>query len=163
MNPRPLLPSSFTSVPHADSGTRQLDAARQQLGFSYVEVLIAVAIMAIALVPAIESLQASMQNTGAHPAMATEEAWLSSLFETTLAESFSTLDSEALRVASSTIPTVFSDTAGTQPRRLVFLSRYDGDDADGDNDGFTGTDDGLLWVRVALEDSHRNFETLTSR
>jgi len=33
------------------------------------------------------------------------------------------------------------------------LSAYDADNSDGDDDPFTGTDEGLLWVRVAIEGS----------
>ena len=58
------------------------------------------------------------------------------------------------------IPPPYSDAAGTESRRLVFLARYDGDDGDGDKDPFTGTDAGLLWVRVTIEDSPRSLETV---
>ncbi len=44
-------------------------------------------------------------------------------------------------------------TAGSVDRRLVFIANYDGDNADTDNDPFTGTDPGLLWVRVEIEGS----------
>ncbi|MFK7896613.1 MAG: prepilin-type N-terminal cleavage/methylation domain-containing protein [Myxococcota bacterium] len=140
-----------------------LPKTRRNAGFSYIEVLIAVVIMTIALVPAIESLRISTLNSGAHPEMARQAAWVSSLLETTLAESFAALDAEALRVGDAATPTVYSDAAGTASRRLVYLSRYDGDDADGDGDAFTGTDEDLLWIRVALENSPHAFETLTSR
>ena len=43
------------------------------------------------------------------------------------------------------------------------MSRYDGDNADGDDDPLTGTDDGLLHVRVEIEDTVYVFETLTSQ
>ena len=58
------------------------------------------------------------------------------------------------------IPEPFSDAVGTESRRLVFLARYDGDDADGDNDPFTGTDAGLLWLRVTIENGPRALETV---
>jgi hypothetical protein len=43
------------------------------------------------------------------------------------------------------------------------LSRYDADDADGDDDPFTGTESGLIWVRVILADTVHGFESLTAR
>ena len=41
--------------------------------------------------------------------------------------------------------------AGTTERRLVFIARYDADNADGDGNRFTGGDAGLLWMRVSIE------------
>ena len=49
---------------------------------------------------------------------------------------------------------------GRTVNRQVFLSRYDGDNADADDDPFTGTDDGLLWVRVAIDGSEQAIETV---
>ena len=46
---------------------------------------------------------------------------------------------------------------------VVFLFGYDGDNADADDDSFTGVDDGLMWVRVEIENSAQNFETITRR
>jgi hypothetical protein len=44
----------------------------------------------------------------------------------------------------------------------VFLSRYDGDNADGDGDPFTGTDGDLIWVRVEIPGTTLDIEALTS-
>jgi hypothetical protein len=44
----------------------------------------------------------------------------------------------------------------------VFLSRYDGDNADTDNDHFTGTDDGLLWLQVRIAGTGASIESLVS-
>jgi hypothetical protein len=46
--------------------------------------------------------------------------------------------------------------------RQVYLSRYDGDNADGNGNVFDGTDEGLLWVRVEIEESGLAIERLTS-
>ena len=72
------------------------------------------------------------------------------------------MDAAALAAGDATVPTSFSDSAGTNDRRLVYLSRYDGDNADADDDPFTGVDDDLIWVRVAIENSTQALETLTS-
>ena len=53
-----------------------------------------------------------------------------------------------------------SDPGGTENRRKVFIGRYDGDNADADDDPFTGVDDGLLWVRVRIDGTHYDVETL---
>ena len=85
-----------------------------------------------------------------------------SKLEQTLALPFSELLTQADLVADPKvlIPAPFSDPAGTESRRLVFLARYDGDNDDGDKDPFTGTDAGLLWVRVTIENSPRSLETV---
>ena len=53
--------------------------------------------------------------------------------------------------------------AGDASRRLVYVAGYDGDDADGDGDPFTGADDGLLWVEVEIENTSVAVACLTSR
>ena len=85
-----------------------------------------------------------------------------SKMEETLALPFSELLTEADLVADPTvlIPAPYSDVAGTESRRLVFLARYDGDNVDADDDPFTGTDAGLLWLRVTIEDNPRALETV---
>ena len=51
---------------------------------------------------------------------------------------------------------------GRQIKRNVFIARYDGDNADADDDAFTGTDDGLLWVRIAIAGTGLRIESLVS-
>ncbi len=43
------------------------------------------------------------------------------------------------------------ETTERADRRLVFISRYDGDNADTDDNPFTGTEADLLWLRVEIE------------
>ncbi|MCH9672344.1 MAG: hypothetical protein K0U93_12930, partial [Gammaproteobacteria bacterium] len=62
-----------------------------------------------------------------------------------------------------TTPSGFSDAAGASPRRLVYVSRYDGDNADGDSDPFTGTDPELIWVQVSIEGAGQSIQTLVGR
>jgi hypothetical protein len=89
---------------------------------------------------------------------------LASKLENVLAKSFKELAQEADAAGGPTaIVAVYSDDAGTQGRRLVYLARYDGDNEDGDNDPFSGADQGLLWVRVQVEDSSAVVHTLTRR
>ena len=68
--------------------------------------------------------------------------------------------------ASPTVPSSYSDTMtladGRVLTRQVYLSRYDGDNADGNNNVFDGTDEGLLWVRVEIEESGLGMERLIS-
>ena len=52
---------------------------------------------------------------------------------------------------------------GVPPGRLlVYLSLYDGDNADADDNPFTGTDPDLLWIRIDVEDTVHTLETITA-
>ena len=133
----------------------------QQRGFSYVEVLVATVLVAICLVPALEALQTGIQGAAVHESDTVNKNRLSAKLEEVLAAPLSDLDAAALAAGDTTTPTSYSDTAGTTDRRLVYLSRFDGDNADADDDPFTGVDEGLIWVRVAIENSAHALETLT--
>lgn len=136
---------------------------KYEQGLSYIEVLIATVLVVVALAPAIEALHPAIQGAGIHKSETGLHYHLSARLESLLAESFSTLDAEAQTLADPTaISTVFSDAAGSTNRRLVFVSRYDADNADGDNDPFTGTDEGLVWLRVEIENTSHALETLLS-
>jgi len=135
---------------------------KRQAGFSYMELLIATLLIVIMLVPALDAMQSGIQGSGIHTELARNQYRMISKMEQTLALPFAELLEQADLVADPKIliPAPFSDLAGTESRRLVFLSRYDGDNADTDDDPFTGTDNGLLWVRVTIEDSPRSLETV---
>ena len=135
---------------------------QRQSGFSYVELLIATLLIMIMLVPALDAMQSGIQGSEIHTQLAQNQYRMISKMEQTLALPFSQLLEQADLVADSKvlIPAPFSDTAGTEFRRLVFLARYDGDNADGDKNPFTDTDPGLLWVRVTIENGPRGLETV---
>ncbi len=136
---------------------------RREAGSSYVEVLIATALVTVALIPALDALIGGIRGAGIHVASVEEHYHLLGRLEELLAEPFDDLDAAATAAGGPTVPTLYSDAGGTPRRRLVFLARYDGDDADADGDPFTGGDDGLLWIAVELEHGPRRLETLTSR
>ena len=116
-----------------------------------------------ALVPVLETLQSGVRGVDINHSALTTHYQLRSLAEAVAARPHAELDAEALLVGESTVATSYSDAPGTPNRRLVFLSRYDGDNADADNDPFTGVDQDLLWLRVQLADSTRSIETLLQR
>lgn len=133
-----------------------------QGGFSYTEVLVATFILAIALVPAIEALQNGVQGSIVHAAQANRHYRLTGKLEEVLAQPFSELEQAADTAGSpAVIVDTYSDVSGTEGRRLVYLARYDADNADIDNDPFTGTDPGLIWIRVQIEELSAAIETLT--
>ena len=134
----------------------------RQSGFSYMELLVATLLIAIMLVPALDAMQSGIQGSAIHTRLAQNQYRMISKMEETLALPFTELLEQADLVADPTvlIPEPYSDAAGTESRRLVYLARYDGDNTDADDDPFTGTDTGLLWVRVMIEDSPRALETV---
>ena len=136
-------------------------------GLSYVEVLVAVTLIVIALVPALDALIPAMAGSGIHETIAEDHYQLSGKLEQVMAEPFGQLNKAAEAAGSPTVPTTaYSDdvthSSGRQIKRNVYVARYDADNADGDNDPFTGTDDGLLWVRVAIAGTGMSIESLVS-
>ena len=136
-------------------------------GFSFVEVLIATVLIAIALVPAMDALLPGMAGGGIHETRTEDHYRLLAKIEEVLAEPFTDLDAAAIAAGSPTTATlsysdIFTYPDGRQITRNIFISRYDGDNADADNNPFTGTDVGLLWVRGVIAGSSLSFEALTS-
>jgi type II secretory pathway pseudopilin PulG len=135
-------------------------------GFSYVEVLIAVVLIVIALVPALDALSPGVAGSGIHETLAEDHYQLAGKLEQVLVEPFGQLNSAANVAGSPTTPTSYSDVFtyadGRQITRNVFIARYDADNADGDDDPFTGTDDGLLWVQVTIAGTGEHIESLVS-
>ena len=146
----------------ARGGLRGNRMRRRSAGFSYAEVLLATMLIAIALVPALDGLSVGLKGGEVQQAAVEEHYHVFGRLEEVLAEPFGSLDAAALAAGDETTPSSYSDPPATPRRRLVFLARYDGDDADGDADPFTGGDPGLLWVRVELENSARFIQSLTS-
>ncbi len=144
MIPQPCNPQSGTS----------------QRGFSYIEVLVATVLIAVSLVPALDALQTSILSATVHESSAAAHYNLVSTMEAVMAEPFDALAAAASNPAT---PSPYSEAPGTPERRLVYLAPYDGDNADGDNDAFTDPDDGLLWVRVAIEGTPQALESLVNR
>lgn len=135
----------------------------RQRGFGYIEALVAVALLAVALVPALEALTNVTHNA---PVADQEDAlWMavSSKLNEASGTRFDSLDFYASAAGSPTTASSLSDASGTSPRVLVYLSRYDGDNADGDNNAFTGTDADLIWIRAAIADTPVEMSTLVTR
>jgi len=136
---------------------------RDSSGFSYVEVMIATVLISVSLVPAMEALRSGLVGSGIHLETVEENYHLRAKLEELLAEPIETLDAAALVAGSETVLSSYTEPAGTNLRRLVYLSRYDGDNADADNNVFTGKDVGLLWVRVEIENTTLSVESLITR
>lgn len=125
-----------------------LTLARRQLGLSYVEVLVALIIISATVVPATDALRGAMKTADADTTATVNHYRLVGKLDEVLARPFAVLSPQA---TGPTTTTVYSDAPGSTDRRLVFISAYDADNADADNDPFTGMDTGLLWIRVEIE------------
>ncbi|MBL3591503.1 MAG: hypothetical protein JMN24_17220 [gamma proteobacterium endosymbiont of Lamellibrachia anaximandri] len=144
--------------------SRRVQPAHQATGFSYTEVLVAITLISILLIPALESLHSGVLGSGIHSAHANHHHRLTGKMEEILAKSFSSLEQEADAAGGpAVVVDAYSDTAGTASRRLVYLARYDGDNIDADNNPFTDVDAGLLWVNVQIEGENQALESLISQ
>jgi len=146
--------------------TRRMHPRANMAGLSYVEVLVAVALITLVLVPALDALSPGLTGSGIHKATAEDHYPLIAKLEQMLIEPYGQLNSAANAAGSPTTPTSYSDVytyaSGREAVRNVYIARYDGDNADADDDPFTGTDDGLLWVQVAIPGSGMSIESLVS-
>ncbi len=146
----------------------------RQSGLTYTELLVAASILAIAMVPALDALQAGLLGSRVHEQKIESRFRLLQLFEETLAEPFSALVSAAETAGGPKAATTYSDAAGTAERRIVYIALYDAANGDGDGNVFTVPDPdldgdknpytgytGMLWVRGEIEGTVTGYESLT--
>ena len=133
-----------------------------QRGFSYVEVLLSVVLLAVLLVPALEALQTAVagnQNAalaGRHLALQDKmERVLSRPFADLYAQTYSPGGNSATAASAS-----LSDPVGTPQRRNVVLYRYDAS-----AQALSAGDTGLIFVAVYYENEpvDRALTTLVGR
>lgn len=136
---------------------------RCEAGLTLVEVLVTIVLLSVVLVPAIRALQTSVVGADIHNDLATEHVRLTSRLEELLAEPFTNLEAAATAAGGPTVESSYSDAAGPPGRLLVYLGFYDGDNADTDDNPFTGTEPDLLWVRVETEGTIHALQTITAR
>jgi len=138
-------------------------------GFSYVEVLLGIILIAVCLTPALDALRVGVSGAAIHESTLVDRYALQAKMEEVLAEPFVALTTAATEAGSPTSPTSYSDatpfatTDGRQITRQVFIWPYDGDNTDSDNNPFTGTDPGLLYVKVQINGELFALETLTTQ
>ena len=135
----------------------------RQSGLTLVEVLVTIVLLAIVLVPAMNALHTGIVGAEVHGNVADSHYRLTSRLEELLVEPFADLSDAATAAGGPASATTYSDAAGPADRLLVYLSFYDGDNADSDNDTFTGTEPDLLWIRVEIEGSVFALETVKAR
>lgn len=126
------------------------ERTRRRGGFSYAEVLVAVALVAMALVPALEALEIGVEASGIHGSELERHYRLAARLEEVLARPFAELVAEEQAAAGA--PSAYSDATGPE-RRLILLSGFD---ANGDG----SPDPGILRVRAEIEATDHRLETL---
>ncbi|MDO6460701.1 hypothetical protein Q4485_08330 [Granulosicoccaceae sp. 1_MG-2023] len=154
----------------------------RQAGLSYVEVTLAAVVLSLALVPALQSIQAGSDSSVAHADLLSEYNALQSRLDYVRQRPFSELLSYTQEAGDATSPVeAYSDSDGDEPQILVYLSVYDAADEDGDGDVFTVADDNadgdddvytadqpenllrLLWLRTQVAGSDAAVTTLVRR
>ncbi len=136
---------------------------RSEIGLTLAEVLVAISLLAIVLVPAIRALHTGIVGANVHDDVTSTHYRLTARLEELLVEPFADLEDAAIAAGGPTVPSAYSDAAGLPNRLLVYLSYYDGDNADADDDPFTGTDADILWIRVSIENTVHGLETVSAR
>jgi type II secretory pathway component PulJ len=117
-------------------------------GFSYVEILLSVTLLAVLLVPALEALQTAIAGRPTAAAVPGSLA-LQSKMEEVLAAPFAKIYAETYLPGGNTpnsVSATFSDAAGTPDRRLVVIHRYNAV-----TKTLSGVDTGLAFVNVYYE------------
>ena len=127
-------------------------------GFSYIEIVVAVAIIAVTLPAALEALRDGVAATRFGGQQTAQQVRLRSRMEVVLANKFATLDAAALAAGNTptAVVTTWSDAAGTPDRVIVNIYRYNGTTA-------VSTDTGLLWVKASMEGTALALNTLAAR
>jgi type II secretory pathway pseudopilin PulG len=127
---------------------RSVSNRRRQPGFSYVEILLSVVLLAVLLVPALEALQSGIAG-GRSSSLAAKQLMVRDKMERALAKPFADLYSETYLPGGNTMASVsasLSDPAGAPDRRNVVLYRYDATTR-----ALSENDTGLVFVSVYYE------------
>ncbi|MFK8017947.1 MAG: type II secretion system protein [Gammaproteobacteria bacterium] len=130
-----------------------------QRGVSYTEVLVAIVLISLIALPTAQSIQSALTSARQSIDDANHRFALQSLLETTLVDDFASLSS---RAGGSTTPAASSALADGETLDL-YIASWDIDNADGDDDPFSGADDEVLWVRVQLRGTRLTLSTLVTR
>ena len=135
----------------------------RQAGLTLVEVLVALVLLALLLIPTMGALRTSVVGAAVHTDVAASHYRLASRLEELLVEPFDDLVDAAAAAGGPDAPTTYSEAAGPPSRLIVYLSPYDGDDADSDGNPYSGTDPNLMWIRVDIEGSVHTLQTVRAR
>ncbi len=134
---------------------------RRQGGMSYPEVVAAVLLLSIMLVPTMDALRAALRGSDIQVKNTIDHYLLIAKMEAVLARPYSEL---AALAGDESIATSLSDSVissdGRSLQRQVFIAPHDADNADADDDLRTGTDAGIVWVKVSIANSNHSVQSL---
>jgi type II secretory pathway component PulJ len=134
---------------------------KAQRGFSYVEILLSVVLLAVLLVPALEALQSAIAGN-ANAALVSRHLALQDKMERVLSRPFADLYRETYSGGNTTtsVSASLSDSVGTPERRNVVLYRYDASAK-----ALSAADTGLVFIAVYYENepADRALTTLVGR
>lgn len=131
---------------------------RAAIGSAYLEVLVALVLVVMALVPALQALQSAVRGSSIVGEVAARDALLRAKMEEVLAKPFDMVNAETFLSGGNTTTSVsaaLSDPSSPD-RRIVILYRTDGS-------AVSNSDTGLVRVRVAWEGGGTALETLKSK
>lgn len=135
--------------------------AEMQRGISYAETMIAVMILGVCLVPALNALNSGAIGAATVTAPESESLCVKSHLEKVMAEPYSYLVRAANTAGSLDKPTSYSVIADSLcPALQTFIAHYDPDNT---LNRFPSADTGLLFMRVATNDGSASFTTLVTR
>ena len=127
-------------------------AADPAAGFAYVEIMVAVLLLALCALPAANAIQNALAAADVVPAKAIELRCMRDTMETVLAEPYARL----LAAQKGTAPTAYSAAAGDGCiERKVFIGVYQQN-----GNGDTATSTALLRVDVVSAQTNYSFTTL---
>lgn len=142
--------------------TRRHRTPARAAGFTLLEALFAMLLLAVCLVPAADALRGALQAPGASSDAARKLDCVSALMDTVMADSYARLLSLATSSGAAAYPVPDDPSC---PARTVTIARY-GNNSSG-KIGPGGTGDYLLYVSVALRDpadgNPYTFTTLVAR
>ena len=130
---------------------------RYERGFAYLEVIVAIILIAVALIPALDALQSGVQASSALAEGNSVALHLQEKMQIVIAEPLESLQRAVPASNPATTPSAYSDASGSANRRLVYLANFDGA-----TNAVTASASGLVWVKVTLEGGSQELQTLTS-
>lgn len=136
--------------------------ARRQYGINYVEVMIATVLLAICLVPALDSVTDAIASRGVAASTTRNDILcVKSHLELVSADPYSALLSAATATGSMAVASSYSALATAScPALQVYLGRYDADNA---ASPYVMTDTGLVMIKVAIQDNSIVLSALATR
>ena len=130
---------------------------RCERGFAYLEVIVAIILIAVALIPALDALQSGVQASSVLAEGNSVALHLQEKMQIVIAEPLESLQRVVPASNPATTPSAYSDASGSTNRRLVYLAHFDGA-----TNAVTASASGLVWVKVMIEGSGHELQTLTS-